>query len=64
MSLENFLRLADALRVPLSFFLYNQTDLIPETEQIHCILEGKNESQRKYLLHILQEMAEGLDKLP
>ncbi len=63
MSLENFLRLSDALHVPLSFFLYDQEDAMPEAERIHCILEGKSESQKEFLLHMLQEMAEGMDRL-
>lgn len=63
MSLENFLRLSDALHVPLSFFLYDQADIMPEAERIHCILEGKSESQKEFLLHMLQEMAEGMDRL-
>lgn len=63
MSLENFIRFSDALRVPLSFFLYNQMDKIPEIEQIHCILKGRSEIQKDYLLQMLQEMAEGMDEL-
>ncbi|MCM1233418.1 MAG: helix-turn-helix transcriptional regulator [Ruminococcus flavefaciens] len=63
MSLENFLRLSDTLRVPLSFFLYDQEDTVPEAERIHSILKGRSESQKEYLLHMLQEMAEGMDKL-
>ena len=63
MSLENFLRLSDALHVPLSFFLYDQEDMLPEVERIHYILEGKSKSQKEYLLHILEEMAGGLDRL-
>ncbi len=63
MSLENFIRLSDALRVPLSFFLYDQADILSETERIRCILDGKNEKQKEYLLHILQEMAKEMDKL-
>lgn len=63
MSLENFLRLSDALHVPLSFFLYDQEDMMPEAERIHCILKGRSENQKGYLLHMLQEMAEGLDKM-
>lgn len=63
MSLENFIRLSDALHVPLSFLMYDQNDMMPEAEQIHCILKGRSESQKGYLLHILQEMAEGMDKL-
>lgn len=63
MSLENFLRLSDALHVPLSFFLYDQEDKIPEVERVYCILRGRSESQKEYLLHMLKEMAKGLDKL-
>lgn len=63
MSLENFIRLSDALRVPLSFFLYDQMDKMPEEERIHCILEGRSEKQKEYLLHMLQEMVKGMDKL-
>lgn len=63
MSLENFLRISDALNVSLSFLLYNQVDKMPEIEMIHCILKGKSEKQKEYLLHMLQEMAEGIDKL-
>lgn len=63
MSLENFIRLSDALRVPLAFFLYDKKDTMPEAERINCILKGRSASQKEYLLHMLQEMAEGMDKL-
>ena len=62
MSLENFLRLADALQVPLSFLLYEKVEM-PELEQFNNILKGRSDKQKKYLLHMLQEMEEGLDKL-
>ena len=62
MSLENFLRLSDALQVPLSFLLYEQAEM-PELEQFNNILKGRSDKQKKYLLHMLQEMAEGMDKL-
>lgn len=62
MSLENFLRLAEALQVPLSFLLYEQSEM-PELEQVSSILKGRSDKQKKYLLHMLQEMAEGMDKL-
>lgn len=62
MSLENFLRLSDALQVPLSFLLYEQEE-IPELEQLSNILKGRNDKQKQYLLHMLQEMAKGMDKL-
>lgn len=63
MSLQNFMRIADALKVPLSFLLYENADAIPETERLLCIFEGKSQKQKQYMLHMLQEMAEGLDKL-
>lgn len=63
MSLENFLRIADALQVPLSLLLYDQESMMPELEQINDILKGRNDNQRRYLLHMLQEMAKGMDKL-
>lgn len=44
-------------------FLYDQEDMMPEAERIHCILKGKSERQKEYLLHMLQEMTEGMDKL-
>lgn len=62
-SLENFLRLSDVLHVPISFFLYDQADGMPEAEWIYCILKGRSENQKAYLLHMLQEMAAGMDKL-
>lgn len=62
MTLENFLRLSDALQVPLSFLLYEQVEM-PELEQISNILKGRSDKQKKYLLHMLLEMAEGMDKL-
>ncbi len=62
MSLENFIRLLDALRVLLSLFLYDQVDKIPGVERIYCILRGRSERQKEYLLHMLKEIAEGMDK--
>lgn len=43
MSLDNFLRIADALYVPLSLLLYEQVELIPDIERMLYVLEGKNE---------------------
>lgn len=63
MSLENFLRLSNALHVPLSYLLYAQVDKIPEVERIQCILRERSERQKEYLVHMLQEMAAGMDKL-
>lgn len=63
MSLDNFLRIADALHVPLSFLLYDQAETMSDMERMLGILEGRNEKQKEYLLHMLQELATGLDKL-
>lgn len=63
MSLENFLRISEALQVPLSFLLYGQGEEVPELEQIKSILKGRSDNQKRYLLHMLQEMAEGMDRL-
>ena len=62
-SLDNFLRIANALCVPVSFLLYEQVEIIPDSERILCVLEGKSHKQKEYLLHMLQEMAAGMDKL-
>ncbi len=63
MSLENFLRLSNALRIPLTFLLYGQKDRMPDEERIRGILEGRSDGQKEYLLHMLQEMADGMDRL-
>jgi transcriptional regulator with XRE-family HTH domain len=63
MSLENFLRLSKALGIPLSFLIYEQKNRVPEEELLMSILEGRSDRQKKYLLHMLQEMADGMDKL-
>lgn len=63
MSLENFLRVTDALRIPLSYLLYEEEIDIPEVRRITEVLEGRNSRQREYLLHMLCEMAKELDKL-
>lgn len=63
MSLENFLRLSKALGIPLSFLIYEQKDRVSEEELLMSILEGRSDRQKKYLLHMLQEMADGMDKL-
>lgn len=62
-SLENFMRIADVLDVSLSYLLYERLDRIPIAERIDNVLNGKNEKQQQYLIHILEEMAGGLDKL-
>ena len=63
MSLENFMRIADALDVPLSYLMYENLNLIPITERILNILNSKSGKQQEYLLHMLEEMSFGLDNL-
>lgn len=63
MSLENFMRIVEALDVSVSYLLYESPNIIPITERIQNILNGKSEKQQEYLIHMLEEMAEGLDKL-
>ncbi|MCM1499082.1 MAG: helix-turn-helix transcriptional regulator [Clostridium sp.] len=63
MSLENFMRIADALVVPLSYLLYENLNQIPTTERILNILNNKSGKQQEYLLHILEEISFGMDKL-
>lgn len=48
MSLENFLRVSDALHVPLSYLLYEEREEAPEIEQIKEMLQGKSAKQRKF----------------
>lgn len=62
-SLENFMRIADVLDVSVYYFLYESPDKVPLTECIQNVLNGKNEKQQEYLIHMLEEMAKGLDKL-
>lgn len=63
MSLENFMRIADALVVPLSYLLYEKLNEIPITKRILNILNSKGVNQQKYLVRMLEEMSPGLDKL-
>ena len=63
MSLDNFLRISDALHVPLLSLLYEQSDGMPYEEWIRCILETQSDNQKKYLLHMLREMADGMEGL-
>lgn len=62
MSLENFMRTADALAVPLSYLSYENLNEIPITERILNILNSKSVSQQKDLVRMLEEMPLGLDK--
>lgn len=63
MSLDNFMRIASALSVPLSYLIYENLNEIPITERILNILNSKSGKQQEYLVHMLEEMASGLDKL-
>ena len=63
MSLENFMRIADALDVPVYYLLYESLNKIPMTERIQNVLNDKSEKQQEYLVHIFEELAYGLDKL-
>lgn len=63
MPLENFMRIADALDVPLSFLVYENLNKIPITERILNILNIKSGKRQEYLLHMLEEMLFGLDRL-
>ena len=63
MSLDNFMRIVDALKIPMSFLLYENVDEISETERLFYIFEGRSKKQKEYLLHMLHEMAEELDKI-
>ena len=63
MSLENFMRIADALAVPLSYLLYESLNEIPISERILNVLNSKNASQQEYLVHMLEEMSFGLDRI-
>lgn len=63
MSLENFMRIAKALDVPVSYLLYETLNKNYITECIQNVLNGKSEKQREYLVHMIEEMAKGLDRL-
>lgn len=63
MSLENFMRIADALAVPLSYLLHESLNEIPITERILNVLNSKDAKQQEYLVHMLEEMSFGLDRL-
>jgi len=63
MSLENFMRIADALAVPLSYFMYEDLNQIPTTERILDVLNNRSGKQQEYLLHMLEELSFGLDRL-
>lgn len=63
MSLENFMRIVDALEIPLSYLLYEKLNEIPLTELKKNVLYDRSEKQKEYLLHMLEEMAKGMDRL-
>lgn len=57
MSLENFMRIAGALEVPLSYLLYESHNEIPILERVMNVLDGKSGEQKEYLLNMLEKMA-------
>ncbi len=57
------MRIADVLAVPLSYLMYENLNQIPVTERILNILNSKSEKQQEYLLHMLEEISFGLDRL-
>lgn len=63
MSLENFMRIVEVLHVPLSYLLYENVSDIGVIERIWNIMESRDQKQQEYLLHMLEELAEGIDKL-
>lgn len=63
MSLENFMRIAEALDVPLSYLIYESLVNIPIIERFQNALNNRSIKQQEYLIHMLEEMAENLDKL-
>lgn len=63
MSLENFMRTADVLAVSISYFLYENLNEILITVRTLNILNSKSVNQQKYLLHILEEISFGLDRI-
>lgn len=58
-----YLTKADALDVPLSFLVYENLNKIPITERVLNSLNIKSGKQQEYLLHMLEEMSFGLDRL-
>jgi hypothetical protein len=53
----------EVLEVPLNNLLYENLNKIPTEERIQNVLSGKSEKQKGYLLHMLEEMAKGLNEL-
>lgn len=51
MSSENFMRIVDALEIPLSYLLYEKLNEIPLTELIKNVLYDRSEKQKEHLLH-------------
>lgn len=63
LSLESFLTISEVLNVPIAYLVSERIENLPETEQIHSILMDKNEKQKIFLLHMLRQMAEEIDRL-
>lgn len=50
MSLENFMRIADALVAPLSYLLYENPNEIPMIERVMNVSDGRNGGQKEICL--------------
>lgn len=62
-SLESFLRLAEALGVPVAYLISEKIEELPEMQQFHEAVQGKSEKQKRFLIHMLRQMAEEMEKL-
>lgn len=56
-SLENFMRIAEALEIEVIYLLSDGFNDSSMSKHIQKLLINKNERQQKYLLHMLGEMA-------
>lgn len=63
LSVENFLKVAETLEVPITYLISEEIENLPEMEQIHCIFAGKSKKQKIFLLHMLRQMAEEMEYL-
>ncbi len=63
MLLENFMRIADALDVPPSCLMYENLIQTPIIERILNSLKNKSGKQQEYLVHMIEELSYGLDRL-
>ncbi len=56
------MRIAKALHIPLSYLIYENMTDIGVKERLWNIMEPKDQKQREYLLHMLEELAKGMDR--